>query len=93
MLDRAIRAKEAVECNFANGIIEDLGGEWFDIEKVPAIGKMLKTDYRTLMEAKKLLNEAKDMDKIETTIAREMKSLVDNWMEPEFPPKLIKFMQ
>ena len=92
MLDRPLRAQEAVQCNFANGIIEDLGGEFFDLEKVPAISKMLKTDYRTLMEAKKLLNAAKDMDLIEQTITREMKSLVDNWMEPEFAPKLMKFM-
>jgi enoyl-CoA hydratase/carnithine racemase len=64
MLDSPIRAQEAVQCNFANGIIDDLGGEFFDIEKVPAIGKILNTDYRTLMEAKKLLIAAKDMDRI-----------------------------
>ena len=62
MLDKPIRASEAVDCNFANGIIDDLGGEFFDIEKVPAIGKMLNTDYRTLMEAKRLLSAARDME-------------------------------
>jgi len=93
MLDAPIRAEEAVACNFANGIIDDLGDEFFDISKVPAIGKMLNTDYRTLMEAKKLLNDAKDMEHIEKTITHEMKSLVDNWMEPEFPAKLVKFMK
>ena len=42
-------------CGFANGIIEDLGGEWFDIDKVPTIAKLLKTDRVTLFGGKKLI--------------------------------------
>lgn len=53
MLDRPLLAKEALECGFVNGIIPDLGKEeFFDLKKIPAIGKLLATDYRTLVNCK-----------------------------------------
>jgi len=61
MLDRPIKAKKAVEVGFANGICDGLKDEpdWFDISKVPVIPKLLATDYTTLINCKRLLNEAK----------------------------------
>ena len=58
MLDKPISAKKAVAVGFANEIIEDLKDEpeWFDINKVPAIGKLLATDLFTLTNCKRLLN-------------------------------------
>lgn len=67
MLDRQITAQEAVQCGFANGIITDLNNvdHWPDISKIPAIGKLLATDYRTLVNCKELINAARDNNRIE----------------------------
>ena len=94
MLDRPITAQEAVESGFSNGIIEGLNTDYFpDISKIPALNKLLATDYRTLVNCKELINAAKDNARIEQTINREAKALVDTWLEEEFPPKLAKFVQ
>jgi hypothetical protein len=55
LLDKPLSSQEAVNCGFANGIIEDLGGEWFDLDKVSTITKLLESNYTTLIEGKKLL--------------------------------------
>lgn len=82
-----------MQSGFANGIIEGLDNEyWPDITKIPAIPKLLATDYRTLVNCKELLNAAKDNAKIEETAAREATALCDTWKDPEFAPKLMRFM-
>ena len=49
-------AKEAVDCGFANGIVDDLGDkDWFDISKIPTVAQLCATDARTLTNAKKQL--------------------------------------
>ena len=94
MLDRPIKAEEAVQCGFANGIIEGLGNDHFpDIDKIPALPKLLATDYRTLVNCKQLMNAAKDNEKLENVFANEARALVDAWMDEDFPPKLMRFMQ
>ena len=94
LLDKTITAQEAVQCGFANGIIEGLNDDhWPDISKIPAIGKLLATDYRTLVNCKELLNAAKDNARIEQVITREARALVECWEDENFPPKLVKFMQ
>ena len=65
---------------------------WPDLTKIPALTKLLATDYRTLVNCKELLNAAKDNSRIEQTINREARALVDTWMDEEFPPKLANFM-
>jgi enoyl-CoA hydratase/carnithine racemase len=54
LLDKPLNAKEALGCGFINGIIPELKneGEFFDVAKVPAIGKLLSQDYRTLTNCK-----------------------------------------
>lgn len=53
LLDKGLTAQEALACGFTNGIIEDFGDEdFFDITRVPTIGKLLNTDYRTLINCK-----------------------------------------
>lgn len=60
-LDRPINAKEAVESGFANAIVEDLGdSDWFDPLKIPAIKKLLASDYRTIVNMKQLMIKAQD---------------------------------
>ena len=94
LLDRPIKAQEAVQCGFANGIIEDLNNDhWPDLDKIPAIVKLLDTDYRTLVNCKELINAARDNARLDQTLTREAKALVDTWMHEDFPPKLMKFMQ
>ena len=66
MLDRQMKAQEALELGYINGIITDLDqNEWPDISKIPTIGKLLATDYKTLVNCKTLLNKAKDNAKME----------------------------
>ena len=61
LLDRKLNAEEAVKYGFANGIIDNLDdSEWPDLNKIPTIGKLLATDSKTLVNAKSLLNKAKD---------------------------------
>lgn len=94
LLDKPVTAQEAVHSGFANGIITDLDDSyWPDLDKIPSINKLLATDYRTLVNCKELLNAAKDNAALESTILREGKALVDTWMDEDFPPKLMKFMQ
>ena len=88
-------AKEAVECGFANGMLKgaDLGKtDWFDPMKVPCISTLLKSDMRTLQNAKQLINFSKDNAKIEAVIDQEAKFLVNTWLEDDFPEKFATFM-
>ena len=84
MTDKVVDAKTAVSKGFANDIIEELKDEpdWFDLNKVPAIGKLLNTDYATLINCKKLLNQAKP--NYEQLFQREAKALYDVWLHPDF---------
>lgn len=66
---------------------------WPDLSKIPAIGKLLATDYRTLVNCKELMNAARDNERIEQAITREARALVETWLDEEFPPKLMAFMQ
>ena len=94
LLDRPLTAKEAVECGFANSIIPELQNEpeWFDINKVPAIPKLLETDYRTLINCKRVLNFAKDNQKTQEVIKEEGIQLSNAWVDEEFAPKLASYM-
>jgi hypothetical protein len=41
--------------------VEDLGdSDWFDVMKIPAIKKLLASDYRTIVNMKQLLIKAQD---------------------------------
>jgi enoyl-CoA hydratase/carnithine racemase len=76
-LDRPITAKEAVACGFANAIVEDFGeSDWFDVLKIPAIKKLLASDYRTVVNMKKLMIKAKDQAKLDQVIEQEAEELV-----------------
>jgi enoyl-CoA hydratase/carnithine racemase len=46
LADKKLTAQESVDCGFTNAIIPDLKNEpdWFDISKVPTIGKLLVSD-------------------------------------------------
>ena len=65
-----VTAEDAVKYGFANAVIPALQDEpdWFDLAKVPAIGKLLKMDYRTLVNCKQLINAAKDNKKYEEVL-------------------------
>jgi 2-(1,2-epoxy-1,2-dihydrophenyl)acetyl-CoA isomerase len=77
LLDRPLLAKEAVQCGFVNAIVEDLGdSDWFDPLRIPAIAKLLKSDYRTIVNMKQLMNRAKDNERIDRIIADEAEQLI-----------------
>ena len=60
-MDKVISAEEAVRCGFANQTLERLdSNEWPDLTQIEAIPKLLETDYKTLINAKKLLNDARN---------------------------------
>lgn len=94
LLDRPIFAKEAKECGFVNEIIEGLDmNEWPDLDKIPAIPKLLATDYKTLVNCKDLLNKAKNNEKLDQVIHVEAKALVDAWLDEGYAAKLAAYMQ
>ena len=94
LLDRPLTAKEAVQCGYANGIIEGLDEtDWPDINKIPTITKLLATDYKTLVNAKSLMNKAKDNETINQVIHSEAKALADTWLDDGFNAKLAAYMK
>ena len=57
MTDKILTAPEALKCGFINAIISDIPkGDFFDVTKIPSIPILLNTDFKTLVNAKKLLN-------------------------------------
>ena len=95
MLDKPVSAQEAVQCGFANGIITDLNGtdHWPDLSKIPTLAKLCATDARTLVNCKELINAARDNARIEQTIVREARALVETWMEESFFAKMASYVQ
>ena len=90
MLEKTLSAKEAVECGFATEILPELQSEpeWFDLAKVPAIGKLLKSDHRTLMNMKRQLLATSDKNLMRETLERENNALLDSWLQEGFSEKL-----
>jgi enoyl-CoA hydratase/carnithine racemase len=93
LMDRPLTAKEAIACGFANGMVEGFDEkEWFDLQKVPAISKLLANDLDTMVRCKSVLNFAKNNEKIEAVLVKEGDELVNAWMDPTFPKKLGSYM-
>ena len=95
LTDRPITAEEALKTGFANGIITDFDPkkEFFDPDIIPVIPKMLAADSTPLFQGMKVLNEAKDLKKIEEITKFEAKELMETWMDPEFLQKMMKYMK
>jgi len=95
LTDRWVTAQEAVDVGFANGMIDtfDPKSDFIDPDMIPCIPKLLKTDYRTLVNCMEQLNASKDLDEIEKVTRREAQALIDTWKDPEFAPKMFKFMK
>ena len=66
---------------FANEIIDgfDPKKDWFDPSMVPAVTKMLDTDYGTIMNAMHLINSAKNNRKIEEVTRGEAAASIKKW--------------
>ena len=95
MLDSTVTAQEALNCGFVSGILPELKGEpdFFDLKKVPAIGKLLATDYQTLTNCKLLLNKAKDNEAYEKSLKVEGEALLATWKDDEFKEKITKYLK
>jgi enoyl-CoA hydratase/carnithine racemase len=93
--DKVLSAQEAVNCGFANGIIDrfEKKNEWFDPSILPVIPRLLKYDYRTLTNMMEQLNYTKDMSNIEAVTKREGKALVATWADPAFMVKMMAYMK
>lgn len=95
LLDKTMTAKEAVNCGFANSIVEELQNEseWPDFLKIPQVKQLLQTDYSTLVNCKRILNAAKDNKSFEAALDVEGHGLLNSWLDPEFNGKLKNYMQ
>ena len=95
MMDKRITAKQAEQVGFVNKVVPELQGEpdFFELDKVPAIGQLLATDLFTLTNCKRLLNEAKDQKAFEETLDREGKALLASWMDPQFLVRLKAYLK
>lgn len=76
-----------------NEILTDLNDDyWPDLDKIPAVKKLLTTDYKAIVNCKEVLNAAKDNEKLEYVIHLEARKLVEMWLDEDFPPKLMQYM-
>lgn len=89
-------AKQAVDSGFANDYLDmskiDPNSDWFDPSIIPAIPKILSTDYDTLLNGMHLINEAKNRRKIEEVSKNEARMLVEKWLKPDFQKLMAKYM-
>ena len=67
-------------------------GQFFDFMKIPCIPKLLKNDLRTMVNAKRLINQGVDRAHLVETLKREGQSLFDAWMDPDFFPKMLAYI-
>ena len=78
---------------YANGLIHGLGDEeWPAYDLIPTIGKLLRTDYKTLVNAKTLLNKARENTRLDAAVYREAKALVDG-KDEAFVEKMKAYMK
>lgn len=93
-MSQVVTAQEAKQFNFVNDILPGFENEseWPDLSKIPTIGQLLNTDQRTLENALSLINAARDNDRLDAAIYRELKKCVDNNMDPDFVPKMKMYM-
>ena len=61
------------------------------MDKIPAIPKLLRTDYKTLINAKKLLNDARNKDKLMQAVIVECRSLSKIQCSDEFRVNLANY--
>lgn len=73
LTDKVVTAQEGVKAGFINGIVDkfDPNSDWFDPNIIPIIPKLLKNDYRTLVNSMEQLVASKDMARIEEVTDRE----------------------
>ena len=61
MLDQKLTAQDALKHGLVNEIIDGLGdSDWFDPMKIPAIKTLLASDYRTIVNMKRLMIRAQN---------------------------------
>lgn len=58
---------------------------------MPALTQLLNTDYRTLVNCKKLLKEAEDKKKFDSTLDIEGRELIAAWMDENFATKMMGY--
>ena len=83
---------------YINGILDpnQIASEdrkFFNIDKIPCIPQLLKNDLRTMVNAKKLINQGLDRERLIECFKREGQALFDSWMDPEFLPKMMEYIQ
>lgn len=87
-------AKEAVACGFATAILPNLSkGDIINYKEIPGVEKLLATDYQTLINCKKLMNEARNTKHMEEHLDRESEGLVSSWLVPGFQNNLKSYMK
>lgn len=91
LLDKTMTAQEAVHYGFANAIIDkfDPKKDWFDPSLIPAIPKLLETDYDTLLNGMNVINKAFDNKKIEEITRYEAASSFNKWQQPNSLPLMM----
>ena len=94
MLDKVLTAQEAHRAGFVNGILPNsfLDSDFFDPNLVPAIPKLLATDYTTLVNCKEQMNLSKDLPLRNAVVKRENAALKAIYLSEEFPQKMMKYM-
>ena len=97
MLDRPISAVEAKKAGFINDLVPDdafpSDSDFFDPNVVPAIPKLLATDYTTLVNCKEQMNLSKDLKTRNAVALRENEALAALYLQPGFIDKMKSYMK
>eukprot|EP00347_Sterkiella_histriomuscorum_P009199 403342146 len=98
LADKSLSALEAQRVGYINGVIEDKdllidGGNFFDLNKVPIIPRLLRNDLKTMVNAKRLMTMGMNRDRMVECFKREGEALFNTWQDPEFMPKMMEYIQ
>ncbi|CDW71385.1 enoyl-hydratase isomerase family protein [Stylonychia lemnae] len=93
LLDQRLYAKDALKYGFINGIITNNQRPKTepyikDIDKIPNLQKVLQTNLKTFMNAKRLMLEGLDPQFLKTHNLREQKTFFDAVSHPDFKKKM-----
>lgn len=94
MLDKKLTAEEAHRVGFVNAILPAslTQSDFFDPNQIPAIPKLLATDYTTLLNCKDQINLSKDLPTRNEVVRRENAALKAVYLSEEFPKKMMNYM-
>ena len=57
------------------------------------MSQLLNNDLRTMVNAKRLINQGMNRENLVECFKREGQALYDSWLDPDFLPKMLQYIQ